>query len=67
MNRKSSGRSWSMAMDRELMTLAKMHTLRTIADRMERSPGSILKRAARLGLNIKRPRRALVNKRLNAR
>jgi hypothetical protein len=56
-----------MAMDRELMTLAKTHTLRTIADRMERSPGSILKRAARLGLNIKRPRRALVNKRLNAR
>jgi hypothetical protein len=42
-----------MAMDRELIALAKTHTLETIADRLQRSPGAILKKAARLGLTIK--------------
>ena len=37
---------------RELIALAKTHSLETIADRLRRSPTSILNRAARLGLKI---------------
>jgi hypothetical protein len=46
--------SWSMKSDRELMELAKSHSLEAIADQIQRSPAFILKRAARLGLSIKR-------------
>jgi hypothetical protein len=42
-----------MAKDRELIALAKTHTLETIADRLLRPPASILKRASRLGLKIR--------------
>ena len=54
MNRKPNGRGWSMATDRELMALAKTHTLERVADRLQRSPAFILKKAAQLGLSIKR-------------
>jgi hypothetical protein len=43
-----------MATDRELMALAKTHTLEGVADRLQRPPAFILKKAARLGLSIKR-------------
>jgi hypothetical protein len=43
-----------MKSDRELMVLSKTHTLETIADQLQRSPESVLKRAARLGLSIRR-------------
>jgi hypothetical protein len=43
-----------MKTDRELLRLAKSRTLETIADHLQRSPAYILKRAARLGLSIKR-------------
>ena len=43
-----------MKTDRELIQLAKSQTLEAIADQIQRSPDSILKRAARLGLSIKR-------------
>jgi hypothetical protein len=52
MTRKRPG--WSMKSDRELIQLAKSQTLEAIADQIQRSPGYILKRAARLGLSIKR-------------
>jgi hypothetical protein len=45
---------WSMKGDRELIQLAKSQTLEAIADQIQRSPVSVLKRAARLGLSIKR-------------
>jgi hypothetical protein len=45
---------WSMKSDRELIQLAKSRTLEAIADQLRRSPAYILKRAARLGLSIKR-------------
>jgi len=37
---------------RELIRLAKSRTLEAIADRFQRSPTYILKKAARLGLSI---------------
>jgi hypothetical protein len=52
MTRKLTG--WSMRNDRELIQLAKMRTLEAIADQLQRSPAHILKKAARLGLSIKR-------------
>jgi hypothetical protein len=45
---------WSMKADRELIELAKTKPLEAIADRLQRSPVSILKKAAKLGLTIKR-------------
>jgi hypothetical protein len=45
---------WSMKADRQLLDLAKTETLEAIADQMQRSPKSILMKAARLGLKIKR-------------
>jgi hypothetical protein len=45
---------WSMKTDRELIKLAKTETLETIADQLQRSPKSILKKAVKLGLTIKR-------------
>jgi hypothetical protein len=41
-----------MKLDRELIALSKTHTLQAIANRMQRSPATILKTAARLGLSI---------------
>ena len=55
--KKMSGRKrtmWSMKSDRELILLAKSKTLEAIANQIQRSPAFILKRAARLGLSIKR-------------
>jgi hypothetical protein len=52
MARKLTG--WSMKSDRELIQLAKSQTLDKLADEFQRSPAYILKRAARLGLSIKR-------------
>jgi hypothetical protein len=55
--KKMSGRKmgrWSMKSDRELILLAKSQTLEAIAEKIQRSPAFILKRAARLGLSIKR-------------
>jgi hypothetical protein len=54
MARKPKIAMWSMKADRELIRLAKSRTLGTIADQLQRSPAYILKRAARLGLSIKR-------------
>jgi hypothetical protein len=54
MGRKLNVAGWSMKTDRELIQLAKSRTLEGIADHLQRSPTSILKRAARLGLSIKR-------------
>ena len=45
---------WSMKSDRELIQLAKAQTLEAISDQLQRSPAYILKRAAQLGLSIKR-------------
>jgi hypothetical protein len=45
---------WSMKTDRELIKLAKTETLETIAHQLQRSPKAILKKAAKLGLTIKR-------------
>jgi hypothetical protein len=47
-------RRWSMKSERELIELAKSQSLEAIADKMQRSPASVLKQAARLGLSIKR-------------
>ena len=45
---------WSMKADRELIELAKTKTLEAIADHLKQPPKSILKKAAKLGLTIKR-------------
>jgi len=54
MTRKPKGVGWSMKSDRELIQLAKSQTLDELADEFQRSSAFILKRAARLGLSIKR-------------
>jgi DNA-binding CsgD family transcriptional regulator len=46
--------SWSMKSDRELIELAKSHSLEAIAEKINRSPATVLKQAVRLGLSIKR-------------
>ena len=43
-----------MKADRELIELAKTKTLEAIADQLNQPPKSILKKAAKLGLTIKR-------------
>ena len=48
--------NWSMKTDRELIELAKKETLEAIADQFQRPPKSILKKAKKLGLTIKRKR-----------
>ena len=40
--------------ERELIALAKSETLEAIAEKLQRPPAFILKRAARLGLSIER-------------
>jgi hypothetical protein len=54
MARKARVATWSMKADRELIALAKTQSLEAIADKLQRSPAYILKRAARLGASIKR-------------
>jgi hypothetical protein len=44
----------SMKSDRELIALSKTHTLEVLAERFQRPPKSILRKAAKLGLSIKR-------------
>ena len=44
----------SMKSELELIALAKTHTLETIVPQLKRSPEAILRKAARLGLSIKR-------------
>ena len=43
----------SMKSNRELIALAKTHTMEAIADHFQRPPATILKVAKRLGLSIK--------------
>ena len=43
-----------MKVDRELIQLAKSQTLEAISDQLGYTPAVILKKAARLGLSIKR-------------
>ena len=46
---------WSYKQQRELVELAAAsHSLETIANRMKRPPATILKKAAQLGISIKR-------------
>jgi hypothetical protein len=46
-------REWnSMKSDRELLALAKTHSLQAIADKLKRPPESILRKAAKLGASI---------------
>jgi hypothetical protein len=45
---------WSMKADRELIALSKTKTIKTLADHFQRQPKSILTKAKRLGLSIKR-------------
>ena len=40
--------------DRELIRLAKSHSLEAIAEKTQRSPATVRKQAVRLGLSIKR-------------
>jgi hypothetical protein len=58
MARKPRAGTWSMKDDRELIALAKSETLDVIADKLQRSPVFVLKRAARLGASIKRKAKA---------
>jgi DNA-binding CsgD family transcriptional regulator len=52
-DRKRTGR-WSVKNDRELIELAKSQSPEAIADKIQRSPATVLEKAARLGLSIKR-------------
>jgi hypothetical protein len=45
---------WSMKADRELIELAKTQTLDAITDQLKQPPKSILNKAKKLGLTIKR-------------
>jgi hypothetical protein len=51
---KQGGDGWSMKTDRELIVLSKTKTIETLADHFRRPPKSILDKAKRLGLSIKR-------------
>jgi len=55
MARKLNVVRWSMKVDRELIRLAtQSQTLEAISDQLGYTPAVILKKAARLGLSIKR-------------
>jgi hypothetical protein len=54
MARKVTVSPWSMKNDRQLIQLAKSRTLDELTDELRWSPVPVLKRAARLGLSIKR-------------
>jgi hypothetical protein len=45
---------WPMKTERELIALSKTKTLEALADHFKRPPKSILRKAKRLGLSIKR-------------
>jgi hypothetical protein len=45
---------WSMKTDRELIELAKTKSLETLVEHFQRRPESIVRKAKRLGLSIKR-------------
>jgi hypothetical protein len=50
---------WSMKHDRELIDISKKtHSLRAIVEKLDRPMSTVLKRAARLGLSIKRVAKA---------
>jgi hypothetical protein len=51
------GGAWPMRTDRELIALSKTETLEAIADHFQVPPKSILKKAKRLGIPIKRTAR----------
>jgi hypothetical protein len=42
-----------MKKERDLLKLARSHSLETIAEKLQRSPAAVRKTAARLGLSIK--------------
>jgi transposase len=44
---------WSLKYDRELIVLAKTHSLKAIAEKFDRPMATIVRRAARLGLSIR--------------
>jgi hypothetical protein len=44
---------WSMKKDRELIALAKSHSLEAIVEKIQRSPVALRRTATRLGLSIK--------------
>ena len=54
MPKKISRRGWPMKHDRELIMLAKTHTAQAIAEKFDRPITTILKRAEKLGLSIRR-------------
>ena len=45
---------WSMKMDRALLALAKKHDLDAIADKLQRTPAQILRKARTLSIKITR-------------
>ena len=51
---RQGGSNWSMKSDRELIVLSKTKTIAALADHFQRPPKSILDKAKRLGLSIKR-------------
>jgi hypothetical protein len=53
MPKKFASGAWSMKHDRELIMLAKTHTLQAIAERFDRPVTTVLNRAERLGLSIR--------------
>jgi hypothetical protein len=53
MPKKFASGAWSMKHDRELIMLAKTHTLQAIAERFDRPVTIVLHRAERLGLSIR--------------
>jgi hypothetical protein len=50
---KRRGNRWSMKTERELITLARTHTLEALADKLQHPSTTIRKVAKRLGLSIK--------------
>jgi hypothetical protein len=54
MAKKITPGTWSMKTDRELIALSKAKSLEALADHFQLPPKSILEKAKRLGLSIKR-------------
>jgi hypothetical protein len=52
-DKKSTRAGWPLEHDRELIALAKTHSLQAIAEKLDRPMTTVIKRAARLGLTIK--------------
>jgi hypothetical protein len=53
MAKKSTHAGWTLKYDRELIVLAKTHSLKAIAEKFDRPMATIVRRAARLGLSIR--------------